>query len=264
MILRHRVALNGAQLDELDERIIVAGIDEQAGRETLSAVSRFGGSGQRVTTRHRDSLDVVVRFGLRIKPRDLEGREELFEKVIAWAMGGGWLTVNYKPDRRLYVTCAQLPAAGDMVEWTNEYAITFRAYGVPWWQQETPVSVDVPSTRQASRVIRVPGSADTVLDVTFTNLSGMEIASASIRAGKNRFDLENLRLAANETLMIDHTVDGLLRIRIQAASGAWRSALACRTQESSDDLTVSPGDVTVDFTAQRAGRLTVSCCGRYA
>lgn len=264
MILRHRIALNGAQLDELDERIIVAGIDEQAGRETLSAVSRFGGWGQRVTTRHRDTLDVVVRFGMRIKARDPEGREELFEKVIAWAVGGGWLTLNYKPDRRLFVTCAQLPALGDVVDWTGEYAITFRAYGVPWWQQETPVSVAVPSTRQASRVIRVAGSADTVLDVAFTNLSGMEIASASIVAGGSRFDLENLHLAANETLMIDHNEDGLLRIRIQAASGAWRSALACRTQESSDDLTVSPGDVTVDFTAQRAGRLTVSCCGRYA
>jgi hypothetical protein len=264
MILRHRVALNGAQLDELDERIIVSGIDEQAGRETLNAVSRFGGSGQRVTTRHRDSLDVVVRFGLRIKPRDMESREELFEKVVAWAAGGGWLTINYKPDRRLYVTCAQLPAAGDMAEWTKEYAITFRAFGVPYWQQETPVVTSVASTRQATRTLKVVGSAETVLDVAFTNLSGMEIASASVSAGASHFELENLRLGADEMLLIDHTEDGLLRIRIQAADGAWRSALGCRTQESSDDLTVSPGDVTVTFTAQRAGRLVLSCSGRFA
>ncbi len=264
MQLRHRAALNGVQLDELDERIIVAGIDEAAAKDTINTASRFGGWGQRVTSRHRDSLDVTVRFGLRIKARDMEGREELFEKVIAWATGGGWLTVNYKPDRRIYVTCAQLPAAGDMKEWNGEYAVVFRAYGVPYWQQETPVSVSVASTRGATRTLKVVGSADTVLDVRFVNLSGMEIATASISAGTSRFVLENLHLAANETLLIDHTAEGLLRIRVQAASGAWRSAMGCRTEASSDDLTVSPGDVSVTFSAQRAGRLTVSCCGRFA
>ena len=264
MILRHRVALNGAQLDELDERILVLGVNDAAAREAISAASRFGGVGQRVTSRHRESLDVTVRFGLRIKAGDLEVRAELFEKVSGWAVAGGWLTLNYRPNRRIYVTCAQLPSAGDLAEWTSEYTVTFRAYGVPYWQQATPVSVAVASTRNATRTLEVPGTAATVLDVTFANLSGMEIATASIRAGDSRIDLENLRLAASEALVIDHTEEGLLRIRIRAASGAWRSALACRTQDSSDDLAVNPGTVAVAFSAQRAGQLTVSCFGRYA
>lgn len=264
MILRHRVALNGAQLDEVDERVLVLGVSDGAARETISAASLAGGAGQRVTGRHRDTLDVSVRFGLRIKASDLAGRNELFEKVVAWAADGGWLTRNDRPNRRIYVVCAQLPTAGDMVDWTGEYTITFRAYGVPYWQQETPASVTVASTRAATRVLSVAGSARTVLDVRFRNLSGMEIATASVSAGDSVFNLRSLGLGADETLVIDHTAEGLLRIGILSAAGAWRSALGCRGEESSDDLYVSPGDVAVSFAAQRAGQLTVSCYGRFA
>ncbi|MBR1821143.1 MAG: hypothetical protein IJ769_05920 [Clostridia bacterium] len=264
MQLRHRVALNGAQLDELDERILVAGVEEGAAKESVSTVSRFGGAGQRVTACHRDTLDVVVRFGLRVKPNDMAARSELFELVMAWATNGGWLTVSYKPNRRLWVRCAQLPAAGDLVEWTSEYAITFRAYGVPYWQRAEPIYFSATGIRTVTRLLEVPGSADTVLDVSFVNLSGMPIAAVSISAGDSRFALQNLGLAADEALVIDHTAEGLLRMRIRAANGAWRSAMASRTTESSDDLRVSPGQVNVGFTAQRAGLLTVSCYGRYA
>lgn len=264
MKLRHRVSLNDNQLDELDERIIVLGVNDGAGRETLNAVSRFGGIGQRITTRHRDTLDIVVSFGLRIKARDMAARSELLEKVNAWAMGGGWLKVNYKPDRRIYVTCAQLPAAGDLADWETEFSITFRAYGVPYWQQETPAQININSTRSASHQMEVPGTAPTVMNLTFRNLSGMEIASFTITTGKSRFTLDNLGLMADETLAVEHTVDGLVRIGIYSTAGAWRSVLGRRTADSSDDLTVSPGTMQWSMSAQRAGRLTISCYGRYA
>ena len=263
MQLRHRVSLNDNQLDELDERILVLGVNDGAGRETLNAVSRFGGSGQRITTRHRDTLDISVKFGLRIKAGKLTERSELFEKVVAWAMAGGWLKVNYKPNRRIYVTCAQLPAPGDLAEWTTEYTIVFRAYSVPYWQQETPVSMTVNSARACTRTMDVAGSAPTVLDVSFTNISGMEIANFTFSASGPRFVLDNLGLQANERLVIDHTPDGLLRIGIYSATGVWRSVLGCRTAQSSNDLVVNPGPVQWSMSAQRAGRLIVSSCGRF-
>ena len=263
MQLRHRVALNDVQLDELDERILVLGVNDNAGKETLNAVSRFGGFGQRITTRHRDTLDITVSFGLRIKAGDMQARSELFETVTAWAMTGGWLTVNYKPNRRIHVTCASLPSAGDLADWTSEFSITFRAYGVPYWQQVKPTQVKINSARTATRTMEIPGNAPTVLDLTFLNLSGMEIASFVFTAGGKGFTLNNLGLKANETLAIDHTAEGLLRIGIYNTSGTRRSVLGCRTAASSDDLTVKPGSVTWSMTAQRAGRLTVSCCGRY-
>ena len=257
------MALNDVQLDELDERILVLGVNDGAGKETLNAVSRFGGFGQRITTRHRDTLDVTVIFGLRIKADDMAARSELFEKVSGWAMSGGWLTLNYKPNRRIYVACAQLPSAGDQADWASEYAIVFRAYGVPYWQQTTPTQVKVNSTRAITREMEVPGTAPTVLDLTFTNISGMEIATFVFSAGGKTFTLENLALGANETLAVEHTAEGLVRIGIYSTTNAWRSVLGCRTASSSDDLIVNPGAVQWSMSAQRAGRLTVSCCGRY-
>ena len=92
MILSHRVALNGVQLDSVDHRILVQGVDESAGKDQLSAVSVFGGVGQRVTNRHRDYLDVTVRFSLKIKKNDMQARSDVFERVNAWAAPGGWLS----------------------------------------------------------------------------------------------------------------------------------------------------------------------------
>ena len=54
MILSHRAALNEVQLDSLDDRILVQGVDEAAGKDQIASVSLFGGVGQRITNRHRD------------------------------------------------------------------------------------------------------------------------------------------------------------------------------------------------------------------
>ena len=264
MILSRRVALGDVELDELDESIVIRSVDPGVPHESTGTENRSGGFGSRLTMQHWDSLDVSVKYAIDLPKQEMVRRREVFDMVNAWANGMGWLTTNQMEGRRVWVGKVVTPGGGDMWNWLSEYTITFRAYGVPYWQQETPVSVEVASARQTSRALKVAGSADTVLDVVFANISGMEIASATIGAGDSWFLLENLHLAANETLVIDHTEDGLLRIRIQSASGAWRSAMGCRTEESSDDLTVSPGDVTVNFAAQRAGRLTVSCCGRFA
>ena len=50
MILARRVALNGVQLDSLDNRILISAIDEAAGRDNISAVSLGAGDGQRGQT----------------------------------------------------------------------------------------------------------------------------------------------------------------------------------------------------------------------
>ena len=262
MVLSHRVALNGVQLDSVDSRILVQGVDEAAGKDQISAVSLFGGVGQRVTNRHRDYLDVTVRFSLKIHKNDMQARSVVFEAVTAWAAEGGWLTVNYKADRRLRVVCAQFPAAGDQWNWTGVYAIVFRAYAIPYWQQAEPDRVTAAGSR-ITKQIGVAGSVKTVLDLSFTNTSGAACATFTVSAGGSVISLSNLGLANGETLHIGHTEDGLLRIRIQNGS-SYRSALDKRTAESSDDLWVSPGAVTVNVTAQRTGTLAISCAGRFA
>ena len=262
MILSHRAALNEVQLDSLDDRILVQGGDEAAGKYQIASVSLFGGVGQRITNRHRDYLEVTVRFSLRVRKSDMQTRSALLERINAWAEPGGWLTLNYKPGRRLRVVCAQYPAPGDPWNWTGVYAVVFRAYAVPFWQQNPPGMLSATGSG-ITRSIGVAGNTDTVLELSFKNTSGAVCGSFTVDAGSSMISLSALGLASGETLHIDHTVDGLLRIRVQSSSGSYRSVLDKRTPESSDDLWVPPGTATVSVTAQRTGTLTLSCAGRY-
>ena len=267
MISKRRVSLQNVQLDELDDRIIVQGIEATAGKDTINTVSQWGADGSRVTGRHRDSLDVNIRFSIRIKPNQFEERSVVFEKVATWAMGGGWLRTNTKPDRRIRVICAQLPAEGDALAWTNEYSITMRAYGVPYWQSETETSARIQDVDTTSLNLGIPGNVATVMNVDFYNNSGDTINDFQIKAGDRKIVLANLGLDYKETLHIDHNDNGnrsVLRIRIENTAGSYRSVLSKRTAASHDDLYVDPGIVKMQMTAGGEGTLVLSCNARYA
>ena len=264
MILSRRVALDGAQLDQVDERILIQAVEAGAGKDTVSATPLYGGSGSRVTNRHRESLDIAVKFTINEKSYHPEERADVLERVVAWAANGGWLTVNYKPGRKIRVIAAQLPGEGDARK-RNQYTITFRAYGVPYWQSD-PAKATVSGT-DASGGIEIPGSAETLADVQVQNISGMTVESVVVGVGDSRFHFGSLGLGGNETLVIDHQDDGemcLLRIRIKSAGGVYRSVMDKRIGYSSDDLRVKPGAATVLLRAQRSCRMTVSCPGRFA
>ena len=265
MILRRRVALDGVQLDSLDNRILVQSIEPAAGKDQISAVSLADGSGSRVTAMHRDWLDIVVKFSINEKSYRLEERAAVMEKVMNWAAAGGWLTVNYKTDRRVRVIAAQLPAEGDLQKRTTQYAITFRAYGVPYWQQVDANSLRLNSTSGAGVTFGVAGNAESVMDISFTNTSGGTIDTFSITCGGSSFSFAGLGLGNGETLVIDHEDNGrqcLLRIRIRGTSGGYRSAMDKRS--GSDDLVVSPGVIWVSFSAGSSGTLLLQCAGRFA
>ena len=267
MKLTRRAALDGVQLDEIDSRILIQGIEPAAGKDQVNAASLWGGVGSRVTGEHRDSLDIVVKFSLDIKKGQYQQRSEIFEKVMAWAEKGGWLTISPKPDRRICVFCAQKPAEGDPLEWTNRYSITFRACGVPYWQQETASQLRIAGENSFTRSFGVGGTRETVMEATFKNTSGGRVDRFDLTCGGSHIYLRSLALANNETLHIDHADDGkrcVLRIRIQGTDGAWRSALDKRTDGSSHDLTVNPGIVSVTLYAGGIGTLLMSCAGRFA
>ena len=267
MKLTRRAALNGVQLDEIDSRILIQGIEPAAGKDQVNAASLWGGVGSRVTGEHRDSLDIVVKFSLDIKRGQYQERSAIFEKVMAWAEKGGWLTISPKPDRRIRVFCAQKPAEGDPLEWTNRYSITFRACGVPYWQQETASQLRIAGENSFTRSFGVGGTRETVMEATFKNTSGGRVDRFDLTCGGSHIYLRSLALANGETLQIDHEDTGkqcVLRIRIQGTNGAWRSALDKRTADSTDDLTVRPGIISVTLYAGGIGTLLLMCAGRFA
>lgn len=261
MQLAHRAALGGAQLDEIDPRIIIKGIEGGAGRETVSSVSTGRGDGTRITGKRRDTVEVAVRFSMNIRRDSLPERAAVLEAVNAWAAKGGWLTINYKPNRRLWVDEIVTPGEGDLWKRLNEYTITFRAHAVPYWQEENAVSATTGSGNSGSGAITVAGSAETVADAELKNLSGAVINTATVTIGGKTMAFENLGMGNGESLTIDHLItNGKNVIRIRVGG---RSAMALRTEGSVDEFEIGPGACAFSFTAQRACRLTVSCRGRF-
>lgn len=257
MILQRRVSLDGVQLDQVDSRILIQGIETQAGKDQLKTTGQATGSGSRVTEKRRESLDIVVRFTINEKSYRPGERAEVLEKVNRWAMNGGLLQVNYKEGRQVRVILAQAPGEGDAAS-RGQYQITFRACGVPYWEDTTGTIVRAQNSSSGTLMIGVNGSAETVLDVTFKNTSGSTINAFSVSAGGNEIELTGLSLSNGSTLTIDHDENGLIRIRKGNSS-----QLSKRSAASADDLFVKPGNTAVAYSAGGAGTITVTCKGRY-
>ena len=265
MILRRRAALDGAQLDAADSRILIQGIDIQAGKESLSTASPGGADGLRMTARKRDSLDILIRFSINEKSYRPANRAEVLEKAMSWAAKGGWLTVSYKTGRKIRVIPAQYPGEGDILNRENQYNITLRALGVPWWQEASPTPATQTGVSSWTGTLSVNGNQPTFLEFSFLNTSGSTVDTLSISCAGTSYQFASLGLAAGETLECDHLDDGtkcLQRIRIKNTSNAYRSALGKRS--GSDELTALPGNNTVIFSAGGAGTLTMTAAGRYA
>ena len=262
MQLAHRAALGGAQLDEIDPRINIKGIEGSGGKETVTAVAAGAGDGTRITGKRRESVEVLIRFSLNIRRDVMEEREAVLEAINAWAAKMGWLTVNYKPGRRLYVDDVQLPGEGDMWKRMNDFVITLRARAVPYWQEDPAASAATGIGSSGSGVIAVAGSAKTMAEAVLENRSGAVINTASITIGGKTMAFEGLGLGGSESLAITHSiVQGKYVIRIRIGS---RSVMEKRTAESADDFEVAPGDNAFSFSAQRACRLSVNVRGRFA
>ena len=263
MILSRRVSLGGKQLDEIDEMIVIRNVVTGVTHESVSSVNRMGGFGQRMTMQHWETLEVSVTFAIDINKRELERRREVFDAVMAWAKTKGWLRTTSQPGKRMRVDKVVLPSAGDLRDWTRDYTIIFRAYGVPFWQEISPTALEVNSISNGTRSFEVGGIETTVAEVTAKNISGQTIADFAITVGNNTMTFKGLNLTGAETLRIYHGTDGLLRIRAETSSG-YRNVFSLRTPESADDLYVEPGTVNVMVESKRAVQLTVSAAGRWA
>ena len=269
MKLQRRVRLGDIWLDEVDDRIVISGIEPGDGRENINAVDTAAGFGQRVTRKRRSSLDLVVRFKMLEHGRNVTGlteRSQLLEKINEWAAPGGILRVNYKPGRRLNVILAQAPGEGSLWDYTKEFQMTFRAYTIPYWEDNSSSSEDIGGNQnKKSKSITIDGSAETQLNVELANKSGAKIDKIKeVYIGDNKMSFSSgIALMGNETLVIDHK-DGLVRCRVrwvENGTNKYRNVMKYRT--GANDFTAEPGTVTCGYEADRACLMTVSWRSRY-
>lgn len=260
MILSKRIALNGNYLDAQDTSIVIRRIDPGVPKESVSAVSLMGGWGQRMTMQHFDTLEASVTFAIDKPKKNMADRRTVFDKAIKWASQKGWLTVNWMANKRLRVDKVIYPSSGDLWNWTDDFTIVFRAYGVPFWQDNTATSVtDTLSAATAkTKTLTAPGSAPTVAEIEYTNTSSSACTTFKVEIGGKTMELTGLALAQNEKLIITHGTDGVLQI-----TEGGRNAYGKQTGGGMDDLVIQPGNNSIKVTAQRAGSLTISCYGRY-
>ena len=259
MILKRRVALGGIQLDSLDSRILITGINEAAGKDMISAVSLGGADGQRITNRRRDTLDITVKFAMKIRNDDMAARSTLLDTVNAWARPGGWLTVGHRSGKWVHVVLAQAPGGGDQYDWGNDYTIVFRAYEVPFWEDVTATTADMTQDDSGTGEIVMPGSADTAADVTITNKSGSSLSSVSVTIGSRTISFSNLNLANDASLVIDHVhADGIYAMRARIGETSVLSK-----KSGADEFVLSPGSNAISWTAGGDVAITVSGKGRY-
>lgn len=260
MILSRRIALDGVELDQIDEAVVIQSIDPGTPTENVSAADRMGGWGQRITEEHQQVLEARVSYGINIPKRQLAQRRQVFDAVNAWALQKGWLTINWMEGRRMWVEKAVLPGSGDLWDWTATFTIAFRAYGVPFWQDSTATEATIAAEDEGEGTITVPGLTETVCDARITNVSGSTIDTMTVAIGMSIFSFTGLGLADGEVLEITHDETGILIIRIYTGEMV-RTALDKRTG-GSDDLYVRPGSNAIAITGGNV-EATVSCFGRY-
>jgi len=263
MILTRRVALNGNQLDQVDSRIVISGIEPGDGKENISAVDAASGFGQRITSNRRSTVDMVVKFRLMEHGRDVTAlgeRAEILEKVNAWAAPGGVMTVNYKTGRQLNVILVQAPGEGSLWDYTKEFTLTFRAYAVPYWEDSTESTETIATADDSgSKNITVGGSAETQADIEVTNGNDGTLDTLTLTIGGKQMAFTGLGVGAGEKLVIDHA-DGMIRIR-KTYVYAYVSVMACRT--GADDFFMAPGTVACSYTAGQDCTVKVNWRNRY-
>ena len=280
MILARRVSLNNIQLDELDDRIIISGIEESAWKDTVSAVATAMADGQRITNKRRDSLDVTVKFRLAIRNYEpkrsgamdyagMQARADLLEKINGWAYSGGWLKVGYREKRRLMVTLAQAPGLGDPYNWTNEYSIVFRAYALPYWQSTINKATTAESITGANMFIGdTPGQIPAMLTFQATNISGKDIDRITLTGDNGEaLKFSGLALKDGRSLVWDYLINDRIcvpRARVSTASG-YRNVMAALDPESSDMIKIPPqlSSYRVNVTASRAIKMSLYVRGLY-
>lgn len=257
MQLSRRISRGGIQLDEIDESIVIRSVDPGVPNENEGSTDLQGGFGSRMTNQHWRSLEASVTYAIKLYKNEMVRRRQVFDAANAWALAAGWLRTNQMEGRRLWVDKVVVPGAGDMREWLNEYTILFRAYRVPFWQDELPTEVRKNKISRGSVTAEIGGTAPNVLDLSFENVSGKQINDVTFTVGSQTLQLKGVNLGAGETLSLSHTNDGVLRVRAGSRNvyGLLRGA---------DDAYVEAGEtVTVAVDANRAGNLTVKHYARW-
>lgn len=277
MFLRFDAAMNGKNFSDIAPEVLLRDIIELPVEMDTDATNRAGRYGQTVPTLARRSLS--VRLVYQIREYDIQRRSAVNGMVLAWAMQGGWLTINSRPGKRLRVVCNSLPGMDSNLKWTQDLSITFTAYAVPYWEDDgdaksvtfTTEGDAVDGMYHGANVINAPGNVDkepVTAFVTNINSDGALLTHLKIMVDDTFMEFEGMNQGADgymgAFIVIDYDENDILRIRDTRSDVDNGSLLKYRTEESDDDLlAVCNKDNQIHVYADVPVSLTIYARGRW-
>lgn len=255
MITRYRVALDGNHLDQIDEAIIIKDIQEQPPQISMNTLPSGRRVGTIITKTSRDAMNVTVT--LEVNEYDVNRRAEIIEQVINWAKNGGYMTVGYRENQRILVSCTKYPSVASALKWTDNLSIEFSAYMNPYWENISEDVYDSSRIASGSGAFVLSGNGNNAI-VSASVVSGGALKTLTLRVGSTKLVFEGLNISNGNSLTIGYDSNGVQYIR----SGT-TSKLSCRKIESDDDLLANAGNNSVSFVADVPVTVRLTARGLY-
>lgn len=253
MVTRYQVSLNGNQLHDIADSIIIRDVQEKSMALQISTLPIGRGNGMMVTRSSRDSLTITVM--VEVHEYGIEERTEVINKIALWARSGGILKANHRKDQQIYVKCIELPTVASALKWTDVVKITFVAFAFPFWQSENEKTVTTSNLASSSGVLTLDGDGDNSL-VSANVVAGGSLNTLTITVNGRSMSFEGLGIGNGGVLEIGYTNDGIQYIRQGGIS-----KMACRTLDSVDDLLANVGNNPFSITANVPVRATIRARG---
>lgn len=253
MARRLDIWLNDVALRDVDRRVLIRELHDNAPQVEAVWGDNPGRSGQRLIDLRRVNRQINVEFAIR-EVYDMGARQSVLDAVNAWARDG-WLKTNTQPGRRIYVTATSWAGLNNARNYADGYTIGLTAAASPYWEDDVPMTY-AGSGASLSGSATNRGTADALPDVTITARGAL--THAEIGVGDTAFIFDGLTLGAGDALTIAHDERGFLQIK---AAGA--SAMGFRTAQSDDELIAAPGINAVTFEGDAACDVSVAVRGRY-
>lgn len=254
---RNRVWLNNAGFADIDPAIHIHDVSYGAPGITTHTVERARFHGSRVTRQRMGESTVTIQFDVR--EYDQVRRQDVMNRICAWAMKGGILTTDDRPNQRLHVVCTSAPSVQSSLRWTARQSIEFSAFDQPFWEDVTPKTVTLTGTNQSGQLAGAGAAADPFVEARI--VAGADITSITLGAGNTVFKLSGISLESGQTLLIDYDETHTLRIYNEDSG---ESYLDKRSPDSDDDLMLTVGRFgAVSFTSNGLATVTFKTRGLY-
>lgn len=254
---RNRVYLNRIGLTDIDPTIIIHDVSYNPPEITTHTVDRARYNGSRVMRQRMANSTVTITFSVR--EYDQVRRQDIMHRITAWAMAGGTLTTDDRPDQRLHVVCTSAPSIQSSLKWAESQEIEFSAFDQPFWEDTVPKTVTLNGTSASGQLVGAGAASDPFVEVRVKAIGA--ITNLTLNAGTTSISLSGISIQSGQALIINYDDTHTLHIYNENTNVSY---LNKRTAASDDDLMIPVGkSSTVSYTANANATVTFSVRGLY-